>query len=159
MLNMVTRRLCITMWSANQFSSLSLALFVHLTGLSRMWSLSWKIRISPSEVRDGFPPVTGGSSTAPVQKSHQWWWWWCQVRKCREGIYLTLPAGPHSTFNKEAKREPLNNIGCQCPQPRNRKCHLVTAAQPHPYWAGKSYKPAKVPLSPSCRYNQFKVSI
>lgn len=23
---------------------------------------------------------------------------------------LTLPAGPHSTFNKEAKKEPLNNV-------------------------------------------------
>lgn len=30
---------------------------------------------------------------------------------------LTLPAGPHSTFNKEAKKEPLNNIDSQCPQP------------------------------------------
>jgi len=41
---------------------------------------------------------------------------------------LTLPAGPHSTFNNKAKEEPSNNTVSQRPLPSGRKCNLVTAS-------------------------------
>lgn len=58
-----------------------------------------------------FSPVLGGSRTAsPGQRS---------FRKATDDDVrfgnaeredLTLPAGPHSTFNKEAKKEPLTLV-------------------------------------------------
>lgn len=41
---------------------------------------------------------------------------------------LTLPAGPHSTFNNKAKEEPPNSTVSQWPLPSGRKCNLVTAS-------------------------------
>lgn len=41
---------------------------------------------------------------------------------------LTLPAGPHSTFNNKGKEEPPNSTVSQWPLPPRRKCNLVTAS-------------------------------
>jgi len=140
------------------FIHLSEALFAHPTGLSGTQSHSSQSQLSASEPRDVLRSHRWQRDSVPrpalASKSHRRW---RQVRK-RKREDLALPAGPYSTFNKRAKKEPLNNIVFQWPQPRNRECSRVAAAQPlsarssHP---GRSNKPSQVSpsLPPSHRYN------